>query len=285
MQKTENFDSGVYAPDAKQLKQPLPEGVFNHPFSREFWKDALLEFKNWRTLVFAALIISMRIMIKAFKIPIVPGMLYFGFDFIINSAGSMIYGPIVALVVGAVSDQLGSILFPTGPYFFPFIFVEMLSGFIFGMFLYRQKPTTWRVVLSRLAVVVMCNYIVNPIIMTVYQRIFFCKPYTFITLARVAKNIALFPIECIVLVLWLNGIWRALYKLNLVHVKPEKLVITWKHYLVLGIALVLSVLSVFGYIAYKKYVKKKKEQSKSAFGICNEQILDYEIRYPHEMIC
>ena len=69
--------------------------------------------------VFAAVIIAMRIAVKAVKIVIIPGALNFGFDFIVNSAGSMIYGPLVGLLVGAVSDTIGAVLFPTGAYFFP----------------------------------------------------------------------------------------------------------------------------------------------------------------------
>lgn len=112
----------------------------------------------------------MRIAVKAVKIVIIPGALNFGFDFIVNSAGSMIYGPLVGLLVGAVSDTIGAVLFPTGAYFFPFIFVEMLSSFIFGLFLYRAKLSSWRVIASRFAVVVVCNFIVNPLVMTRIMR-------------------------------------------------------------------------------------------------------------------
>ena len=51
----------------------------------------------------------------------------------------MIYGPLVGLLVGAVSDTIGAVLFPTGAYFFPFIFVEMFSSFIFGLSFIAQS--------------------------------------------------------------------------------------------------------------------------------------------------
>ena len=41
-----------------------------------------------------------------------------------------------------VSDTLGALLFPTGAYFFPFIFVEMLGSFLFAVSLYRTKITS-----------------------------------------------------------------------------------------------------------------------------------------------
>lgn len=277
MQKTEDFDSGVYASDAKQPKhpnQPLQKGMFNHPFSRDYWKCAAAEFRNPRMLVFAALIIAMRVLVKSLKIHIVPG-LSFTFDFIVNSAGSMIYGPVVALLVGAVSDTLGAIFFPSpmGPYFLPFILVEMLSGFIFALFLYRQKLTTWRIVLSRIAVVVICNFIVNPLIMIPYYKFILGKAGDVLTVYRVIKGIAMLPVESIVLVIWLNAISRIMYKLDLVHFKPEKLKFTWKHAVAVALAVVIAAAGITGFVFYKKKRDEKKEQqkqNKTSFAICTE---------------
>lgn len=227
--------------------------LFSHPFNRKYWKTAAFELTNWRTLVFAALIIAMRIVIKSIKITIIPGVLNFGFDFIVNSVGSMIYGPIVALLVGAVSDTIGAILFPTGVYFFPFIIVEMLSGFIFGIFLYRSKLSTWRVVFSRLSVIVFCNLIVNPLIMTWYYAFFGKGTYTPLILATLIKNIALLPAESIVLVFWLGAISFATYQLGLTYAKPEKLQVKARHIISLLLAVLLSIGAIFGYRAYNDY--------------------------------
>ena len=57
------------------------KAIFSHPFCPEFWRCAAGEFKNWRMLVFAAVIIAMRIAVKAVKIVIIPGALNFGFDY------------------------------------------------------------------------------------------------------------------------------------------------------------------------------------------------------------
>lgn len=232
--------------------------LFKTPFNRLYWQLSAAEFKNVKTLIIAALIIAVRVVIKNFKIPIIPSALYFGFDFLINSVGSMIYGPLVALAVGAVSDTLGAVIFPIGTYFFPFIFVEMMSGFIFALFLYRQKLSTWRIVLSRLAVVIICNFIINPIVMT-WNNIFFMKnPYEFITLARVIKSTAMFPLESVVLVFWLSAINLELYRLGLTHSKPEKLKIEPKHIIALAAALAIAVAAIIGYSYYKRNSDAKK---------------------------
>lgn len=233
------------------MLQTKSKELFKSPFSKDYWECAAAEFTKSETLVLAAVIIAMRIMIKSFKIPIAPG-LNFGFDFLVNSAGSMLYGPIVALLVGAVSDTIGAILFPVGTYFFPFIFVEMLSGFIFALFLYRAKLTPMRIILSRLCVVIICNFIINPAIMTWNNYLFLGGEYKFITLARVIKNAALFPAESIVLVFWLGALSVAMYKLNLTVAPPEKLRIKLGHVLILAAAVIIAAGAIWGYIEYKE---------------------------------
>ena len=237
------------------------KAIFSHPFCPEFWRCAAGEFKNWRMLVFAAVIIAMRIAVKAVKIVIIPGALNFGFDFIVNSAGSMIY---VGLLVGAVSDTIGAVLFPTGAYFFPFIFVEMLSSFIFGLFLYRAKLSSWRVIASRFAVVVVCNFIVNPLVMTLYNSVTGADPYKFITIARVIKNAAMFPLESVVLVIWLGAISMALYKMHLLPEKPPMLKVSAANIVALVCAAVISALAIFGYVKWKKSNTKPKTGSTPA---------------------
>lgn len=236
------------------------KATFRHPFCADYWRCAAGEFKSWRTLVFAAVIIAMRVAVKSVKIVIIPGMLNFGFDFIINSAGSMIYGPLVGLLVGAVSDTIGAVLFPVGAYFFPFIFVEMLSSFIFGLFLYRAKLSSWRVIASRFAVVVVCNFIVNPLVMTLYNAVTGADPYKFITLARVIKNAAMFPLESVVLVLWLGAISMALYKLHLLPEKPTVLKVSAGNIIALIAAAIISALAIFGYVNWKKSNTKPKTE-------------------------
>ena len=75
-------------------------------FSRNYWRLAAGELKNTKSLVFASFIIVLRIVVKAFKIPLAAG-LSLTFDCYVNSLGSLIYGPVVGLCVGAVSDTLG----------------------------------------------------------------------------------------------------------------------------------------------------------------------------------
>ena len=84
------------APGAYPLAQP--RGIL----SPAYWREAAKQLTIPRMLVFAALITALRVAVKMFKIPIATGV-SLSFDCYVNSLGSMVYGPVVDLLVGAVS--------------------------------------------------------------------------------------------------------------------------------------------------------------------------------------
>ena len=86
-------------------KKSYHRKYFRTPFSAAYWEQAFSELKNTRALVFAALILALRIAMKPLKIPIAADV-NITFGFIFNALGSMVYGPVVALLSGAVSDTL-----------------------------------------------------------------------------------------------------------------------------------------------------------------------------------
>ena len=184
--------------------QPLPpldrRALFTTPFHRDYWRLAAGEFKILRVLILAALLTALRIAVKSVKIPVGPD-LNITFGFLVNAVGSMIYGPVVAIAASAVSDTVGALLFPTGTYFLPFLFEEIAGGVLFALFYYRARLSTMRVVLGRFAVTVICNLILNPLFLMWYYAVYLGKAYRFMTWPRLAKNLVLFPVQSIVLVL------------------------------------------------------------------------------------
>ncbi|MBR2374808.1 MAG: folate family ECF transporter S component [Clostridia bacterium] len=186
-------------------------------FSRTYWSEAVKSFSKTKMLVYAALICSLRIVVKALRIPVLPGGLTVSFDGYVNALGSLVYGPVVGLAVGAISDTIGAILFPSGTYFFPFIFVEMSSSFIFGLFLWRRKITTHWVILARFTVSFFCNVILTSLVMKwMYAALDIEKTYYFINTARIVKNLVLFPLEGVLIALIINAFIPALKRFRFV---------------------------------------------------------------------
>ena len=228
--------------------------LFPTPFSGEYWRLSAAEFRNWKMLVLAAMLTAMRIAIKSLFIPVGPS-LKITFGFLINAVGSMIYGPVVAIAASAISDTLGAILFPSGTYFFPFIFEEIAGGVLFALFYYRAKLSTTRVMLGRLAVTVICNLILNPILLIWYYAVILGKSYAFMTWPRLAKNIALFPLQTVALVLLINLLLPVTNRMGLTYAGSGKLEITKKNIITL---IALTLISAAVVVAYYLWVYKPK---------------------------
>ena len=192
-------------------------------FKKDYWKSAFGELKNVKSLAVCALFVALRIAVKSLRIYIIPGVLQIGFDFIVNSLGSMIYGPILALIGGLISDTVGAFVFPSGTYFFPYALIEMSSGFIFALFLYRSKLSGPRIILSRFSVVVLCNLIFTPIVnywFGVYTNN--VKAINFLSQARIIKNVCLLPVECLVLILFFSSLCLPLVRLGMIPITNSK---------------------------------------------------------------
>ena len=185
--------------------------TYRTPFSLRYWKDAASELTNTRHLVLAALLVALRVAIRSVSIPIAEN-LYVSVVFLPNALGSLIYGPVVALIAGAASDLLGSFLFPRGPFFPPFTLVEMLSSFIFALFLYKAPLKVWRVAAAKLSVNLLCNILLTPLFLAWMLG----RAAIIADLPRIVKNIMLFPIETTLLILMLNSLLPALSKLHII---------------------------------------------------------------------
>lgn len=189
--------------------------IFTTPFSRAYWKAAFLELGNVRMLILAALITALRIAVKSLDIPLAPNLnLTFGFFF--NAAGSMIYGPVMGLLTGALSDTIGALFFPSGPYFFPYIFTEMMGSLLFALFFYRTKITPAKIILARFTVTVVCNFMMDRLIMYWQNAILLGKPFKILSVPQIVKNLVLFPAQSVLLILFLGALIPVLQRFQLI---------------------------------------------------------------------
>ena len=220
--------------------------LFESPFSREYWRVAAGEFKKQRVLIFAALMIALRVALKPLGIPIAAD-LKINVAFFINAYGAMVFGPVVAAVAAAISDTLGCILFPTGVYFFPFIFIEIAGSVIFALFLYRAEVTARRVILSRFCIDFFVNIVLNTPVMWLYYRMVMGKSYALFDLVRVVKNLAMFPIESVLLILFLRTVIPPTRKLGYVFSGVDGLRFTKKNIALLAALVLIGAGAVTGY--------------------------------------
>ena len=223
--------------------------LFPHPFSKAYWLQAASEFKKQRVLIFAALMIALRVVLKSMGIPIAAD-LKINVAFFINAYGAMVFGPVVAIVAAAVSDTLGCILFPTGPYFFPFIFIEIAGSVVFALFLYRAEVTARRVILSRFCIDFFVNIVLTTPVMWLYYRMVMGKSYAIFDLLRFVKNLVMLPIESVLLILFLRMVIPPTRKLGYVYSGVEKLRFDKRNVVLLAVLLAVGAGAVTGYAVY-----------------------------------
>ncbi len=228
--------------------------LYPHPFSRAYWHDAVAELKDIHMLVFAALMIALRLVMKQVSIPITP-FLRINAAYFVNALGAMVFGPVFAALCAAVTDVLGYIIRPDGVYFPPFILTEIGGSVVFALFLYRAKVTTTRVMLSRFSINLFINVLLQtPIMMWYYALYMNGKQYTFtMAVPGMIKNVLMFPIESVLLTLFLGVMLPITNRLGLTysvgHAK-DALKFSKKQVVTLVMLFVVGVGCVFGYLKY-----------------------------------
>lgn len=207
--------------------------------SREYWRSAVAEFKNTRSLVTAALLCALCIIVEKFDIPIIYNVLTVSFTFIVVSLCSLLTGPVVAIPCGIITDLVGVI--GTGyTCFFGYTLSAVAAAVIYALFLYRKKLSFERIFLSRFVV----DIFVNVLLGSVWRVMMMNGPYlAYVTIAGI-KNLLLLPFEVIVLVLFFNAILPALSRLGF-GVSREKIKITVASAVICAVILVtVAVLAV-----------------------------------------
>ena len=234
-------------------KQTKSTTLYKTPFSASYWRDAAGEMKDTRMLVFAALMIALRVALKLVAIPLGPN-LKINTAFLANAMGAMVFGPVMAMAAAFVSDFLG-VMISGDLYFPPFCLTEIAGSLIFALFLYRAKVNTGRVMLSRFTINLAINVLLQtPIMMWYYSIYMGGKQYTFLmALPGIVKNILMFPIESFLLALFLSVMLPITCRLGLTYTGSDaknELRFTKKQVLGLAALFVIGVGCIFGYLNY-----------------------------------
>lgn len=219
-----------------------------HPFSKAYWQDAVKEFADVRMLVIAALIIALRVTLKMIKIPLAPN-LEITPAFLANALGAMIYGPVVGAFGALISDFLGVIL-SGQTYFLPYALTEIAGTVIFAMYFYRAKITPTRVILSRFTICLVVNIFMTIPIDNLYQEFMYGYHNTVLTLPRILKNLFMFPIESVVLTLFLSAMQPVTYRMKLTFNPAEKMNLSPRQVVLLSTLVIVGAASVFGYLFF-----------------------------------
>ena len=230
--------------------------LYSHPFSLDYWRDAALELKDTKMLVITALMVALRIALKPAAIQLGPS-LAIQTATLATALGAMIFGPVMAIPAAIVSDTVGFMIWPTGDYFLPFVLTEIASTLMYALFLYRAKVSPIRVMLARFGICFLVN--------VVLQQVIYAWYYTYIgnpeqakesilgimTMTRIFKNLALFPIETVVITLFLRVLIPVARRAKLIYCPESDMKFSKKEIAVLVILVLVGIASALGYLGYR----------------------------------
>lgn len=222
--------------------------LYPHPFSKAYWRDAASEMKDTRMLVVAALMIALRVALKLVYIPLAPN-LKINTAFIANALGAMIFGPVVATVAAIASDFLG-VMLSGDTYFLPFVLTEIAGSLIFALCLYRARINTIRVLIARFSICFFVNILLNTPLMMLYYQMVLGKTGYILTIPHVLKNLFMFPIETVILSLFLNMIQPVTYRMKLTYDPKANLKFAKKEIIAMAVTFLIGCVCVVAYLNY-----------------------------------
>ncbi|MFT8888648.1 MAG: folate family ECF transporter S component [Ethanoligenens sp.] len=159
------------------------------------------ELHRISTLSVAGILLAVSVAISTFTV-VISSTLQIRFDFLPLAAGGMLFGPVVGGVMGVASDILDYFVRPNGPFFPGFTCSALLTGVLYGCFLYK-KPVTWkRVVLVSAINTVLVNLLLN----SVWLSVMYHNAFLVLLTGRIIQNLILFPINTALLLLVLRAI-------------------------------------------------------------------------------
>ena len=185
--------------------------------------DIAANFKNVRTITLTAVLIALTIIgDRMLLIPLSPALeIRFGFLFLATIA--FLFGPAVAFAAGFLANMIGFLLFAGGSFNPLFDLNIGLSGILYALFLYKKNPKSeyfiiW-IVAAKVAVNFICHIIINTRLLILVKFIP-DNGAAIITITRIFKNVALLPIEIILMLFVLKFVSVYAYKFNFI--KPTK---------------------------------------------------------------
>ena len=230
--------------------------LYPHPFSKAYWRDAAAEMKDTKMLVVTALMIALRIALKPLAIPVGPQM-SIQTAMLATALGAMIFGPVMAIPAAIISDTIGFMIYPTGDYFLPFVLTEIASTMIYALCLYRSKVSPTRVMLSRFFICSVVNVVLQQLIFAWYY-LWIGNPESarsailgITTISRIFKNLFFFPIETVVLTLFLKFLLPVTRRAGLTYCHDADMTFSKKQIAALVCLVLVGVGSAVGYLSYR----------------------------------
>lgn len=197
-------------------------GLYKTPFHISTFKESALNLKSIKCLTTIAILLSLVMVCKFLPIPSGFGKLGITFGFLFLAVACMIYGPVPALLIGALSDIIGFLIKPDGMFFPGYTLNAILACFTYALCFYKTHITFTKVLISRTIV----NIFVNGLLGALWDKII--NDYTWeqymtnMLITSMPKNIAYLLPQAVILFVVLKAVTPALKATN--HINSDVIV-------------------------------------------------------------
>lgn len=176
---------------------------------------SLNELKSVRCIALTALLIALSVVLDLLNVRIwLTPELRISINFVLNASIAMLFGPTVGIMAGFCTDVLGYFVNPSGGAFFPgFTVTAMVSGLIYGIWLYGHKLSRARVFGAKACINLFCNIGLN----TLWLSMMSGKAIAVLLPVRLATNLFILPVEVILLYVVTNLVYNTYARLSLSH--------------------------------------------------------------------
>ncbi len=157
-------------------------------------KSSANEMKNIHSLAMCAVLVALYVAIDTASVYVTPT-LQLTFSFLVLGILGFRFGPCTGVIAGLACDLIAYVVRPAGPLHLGFTLSTMLTVLIFALLLYKRPPKVWRVLVAKTIV----NLGVNIALNTYWLSNLYGKAYVVLLFERVIKNIALLPVEIVLL--------------------------------------------------------------------------------------
>lgn len=163
------------------------------------FKESAKELRKVLTLAVSAMLMAMNTVLGFYTI-MIGEFIKIGFSFLTLGLAGMFYGPFVAGILGGAGDIINYLIKPAGPFFPGFTLNAILSGCIYGLYLYKKPVSLLRVFLAMLTV----TLIVDLLLTTAWLSILYGQAFIVLLPMRAIKAVIMLPIESGILYIILN---------------------------------------------------------------------------------
>ena len=162
-----------------------------HTIIKNF-KSSFSEIKSVHILTTCAILLALRVILGMLEINI-GNTFRISFSYLPIAIGGFLFGPIASCFIAFLGDVITLIVHPTGFPNFGIMFAQVLSGFIYGILLYKQSISLIRTSITCLTITIFCHLIITSISLNIAYNI----PYEIMMPARLISNSILLPINII----------------------------------------------------------------------------------------